>query len=139
MGTPSGDVVEAYKNKMKPLLREKIEILVGKLEDNPDRLHMDITPAVLSLAKFDPTLIMPFLADAMLSDSEMARLHAQRALEQSLMRHFGFVPGKGWTTPKGEEVFAQVWRTNGNYSFDAPKPKREASVKKWLEYSIIVD
>lgn len=40
---------------------------------------------MLELAKFEPTGIPVFLVDALRSENEITRLHAQRALERSLV------------------------------------------------------
>lgn len=127
----------AYKNNIPN--KEKIIKLVRDLDKNPDKLHMDITPSVTELGKMDPTHIIVFLKEALLSKNEFTRLHAQSALSYSLSHHFGFQIGKGWTTPKGEEVMREVWIANGDYKFDSSEKQRKTAVEKWVIWSITVD
>ena len=137
MGTPTGNIEEAYKQNVPE--REKIFELVKDLDKNPDKLNMEITPAAMELGKLDTTHIIPFLKEALLSKNQMTRLHAQTAVHYSLLHKFGFVIGKGWTTPKGEEVMKIIWKENGDYRFDASEKERKESVEKWLKWAITVD
>ena len=111
-----------------------IKALVARIDQDANPLHADITPAVEELGKLGPKVI-PYLGDALNAKDELTRLHAQRALERALERHFGFVPGQGWTQPDGEARFRALWIKNGNYDADGAEPAREASIKAWLTWS----
>jgi hypothetical protein len=111
-----------------------ITALVARIDQDADPLHADITPAVEELGKLGPKVI-PYLKVALNAGDELTRLHAQRALERTLERYFGFVPGQGWTKPDGEARFRALWIKNGNYDATAAGPAREASVKAWLTWS----
>jgi len=111
-----------------------IKALVARIDQDADPLHADITPAVEDLGKLGPKVI-PYLRDALNAKDELTRLHAQRALERALERHYGFVPGQGWTKPDGEARFRALWIKNGNYDAAGAEPAREASVKAWLTWS----
>ena len=137
MVTPTGSIEEAYKRNVPE--RKKILELIKNLDKNPDKLHMDITPAAMELGKLDAAHIIPFLKEALLSKNQMTRLHAQTAISYSLLHKFGFVIGKGWTTPKGEEDMKMIWKKNGDYKFDASETDRRESVEKWLTWAITVD
>ncbi|HEX3483127.1 MAG TPA: HEAT repeat domain-containing protein [Kofleriaceae bacterium] len=111
-----------------------IEALVARIDQDANPLHADITPAVEQLGELGPKVI-PYLGDVLNAKDELTRLHAQRALERALERHFGFVPGQGWTKPDGEARFRALWIKNGNYDADGAEPAREASIKAWLTWS----
>ncbi|MHA1294060.1 MAG: hypothetical protein ACTSR3_12270 [Candidatus Helarchaeota archaeon] len=112
---------------------QKIKDLIKNLDDNPDRLHLDITPAVLELANFGLEVI-PYLKESLSSTNEISRLHAQRVLEYIINRHLGFVPGQGWTRSNGEESFREIWKKNGSYDFEAPEQERMKSIRLWMSW-----
>ena len=114
----------------------QIEALIARIDQDADPMHADITPAVEELGKAGPRVV-PHLAGSLAASDEMTRLHAQRALERAFERHFGFVPGQGWTQPDGENRFRALWIKNGSYSADASESAREASIKAWLAWSAI--
>lgn len=113
---------------------QQISALVARIDQDADPLHADITPAVEELGKLGPRVV-PHLKDALEARDEMTRLHAQRALERAVERHFGFVPGQGWTRPDGEAQFRDLWVKNGSYDADGSEPARRSSVKAWLAWS----
>lgn len=110
-----------------------IRELVAKLDDEPDRLHNDITPAVLALGRLG-LAVLPHLEGALLSGDELTRLHAQRALEFAVDHHFGFRPGRGYTPPDGEARAREAFEQNGRYDFEAPEPQRREAVAAWLRW-----
>ena len=112
---------------------EQIRDLVGKLSDDPDPLHNDMTPAVHELGKLG-IQILPYLEKSLLSADEMTRLHAQRALEAAVNRHFGFQPGAGWIPREGEASARQAFQQNGSYDFEDDPAARQAAVKAWLDW-----
>src|SRR5947209_2552838 len=63
------------------------------LNDDPDPLHLDVTPSVVSLGEMGLKAVGPLL-DLMDDPNEQARLHAQRALESILSHRQGFVAGR---------------------------------------------
>src|SRR5581483_12016253 len=106
----------AAQNQVAPPAPGVVDKLVADLDRDADPLHADITPAVTALGKLGPQII-PALRQPLLSKDEMTRLHAQRALEGALNTHFGFVAGRGWTQPGGEQRWRELWATNGGYDY----------------------
>src|SRR5262249_43327444 len=107
----------------------KIKTLVAQIDEGgDDPNHADITPSVDQLGQLGPKVI-PYLKDALDAKDEMTRLHAQRALERVLEKHFGFVAGQGWTVPDGENRYRALWIKNGNYDFQGAEAAREASIQ----------
>ncbi len=76
----------------------------------------------------------PPLLDLLMTDDELTRLHAQRALEMILSRRHGFVPGQGYPSPEAEEAMRSEWHANGNYDYAADANARSESVAKWREW-----
>lgn len=103
------------------------------LNDAPDQLHGDMTPAVFAIGEMG-TSPLPSLLDLLMDESANTRLHAQRAVEQIIMRRHGFVPGQGFATAAEEEEFRSQWRANGNYDYSAAAAARAAAVEKWRRW-----
>ncbi len=110
-----------------------VQKLIAAIDENPDPLHLDITPAVLELARLRWHVI-PYLESSLLSNNEMTRLHAQRALEGAIMRYLGFEPGIGWQNKAGESRFRRLWKENGNYDYQASEAKRRTTVAAWQQW-----
>ena len=114
-----------------PAAQRGLDLFVDSV---PDRLHGDITPSVQELGKIGLPVI-PHLEAPLRSESEITRLHAQRALEAAVQGHFGFVSGQGFTRPNGEAQFRALWADNGSYSYDGPAAARAQSVDAWMRWS----
>lgn len=113
---------------------QDLERLVARLDQDADRLHADMTPAVHELGTRGRRIV-PVLKPALESPNEMTRLHAQRALEAMVQRELGFVAGQGWTRPGGEQEFMRLWKANGSYDYVSPESVRNAAVDAWLAWS----
>lgn len=114
----------------------EVEALVAHIDDNADELHADMTPAVEQLGLRGRGVILDLPLDAA---APMTRLHAQRALQRVVERHFGFVPGQGWMPPDGEERFRALWKQNGDYDANAPEPARARSIAAWRAWAKLRD
>jgi hypothetical protein len=111
--------------------------LLARLDDEPDMLHADYTPAVWALCAHGLEGAVAVL-DALESPEVMTRLHASRVLSCGVSRHFGWRPGQGYPDGSaGEERFRMIWRDNGDYAHDAPAEARAASVRAWRAWLAI--
>src|SRR4051812_43512905 len=90
--------------------------LLQTINDAPDELHGDMTPAVFALGGMGVSAL-PSLLDLFMDESEGTRLHAQRAVEQIMMRRHGFLPGQGFPSALAEEQFRADWRAGGDYDY----------------------
>lgn len=108
----------------------KVAELFARLDENPDILHADYTPAVHELIAIGRPTIAPAL-DLMLSDNEFTRMHAQRVIEGVTLREHRFVFGQGWTRPTGAAEWKQFWTRLGDLNDRASAEARRASVAKW--------
>jgi hypothetical protein len=113
---------------------ERIKTLLAHINDEPDKLHADYTPAVHELIKVgEPALTLTL--ELMLADGLDTRLRAQRVLEGVTLVQHGFVLGQGWKEDGGEKRFRKFWSELGDLAYDSSPEKRAASVtlwKKWL-------
>jgi HEAT repeat protein len=109
---------------------DALAALLQTLNDAPDPLHGDMTPAVFALAEMGSSAL-PSLLDLLMDENEDTRLHAQRALEQIIMRRHGFLPGQGFPSATAEELFRADWRASGDYDYSADASVRADAVEKW--------
>ena len=110
-----------------------LEATLKTLNDAPDELHLDMTPAVDTLGDMG-IVAVPALLDLLMSEESITRLHAQQALEQILSFRHGFQPGQGFPTPEDEAATLTEWRENGNYDYTADVDKRANAVAKWRKW-----
>jgi HEAT repeat protein len=112
-----------------------LEASLNTLNDAPDKLHNDITPAVQTLGTMGLRAV-PGLLNLLASDDRMTRLRAQRALEMIVDQRYGSQPGTGFPTLEAENDARADWREHGNYSFDAEPAARSAAIealRRWLD------
>jgi HEAT repeat protein len=107
-----------------------VAALLQTLSDAPDQLHGDMTPAVFALGDMGISAL-PSLLDLLMDQNEVRRLHAQRAVEQIMMRRHGFQPGQGFPDAAAEDQFRVEWKANGNYDYSAEAAARADAVEKW--------
>jgi HEAT repeat protein len=112
---------------------DALAALVQTIGDAPDELHGDMTPAVVALGEMGVTAL-PSLLGLLMDENETTRLHAQRAVEQIMMRHHGFVPGQGFPDASAEEQFRVEWRANGDYHYSDDEAARAAAAEKWRRW-----
>jgi hypothetical protein len=115
-----------------------VDVLLAALDDEPDPLHLDMTPAVIELSERGLDAV-PGLLGRMLDSDKMTRLRAQRALEGVVNRRHGFRTGRGFSSPAGEEAVRELWRANGGYDFEADEASRKTSVARWRKWLDRVD
>jgi hypothetical protein len=107
-----------------------VQQLYARLNDDPDPLHADYTPAVHELIRVGRPAIAQAL-DLIVSGDWYTRLRAERVLEGVTLVEHGFVFGQGWSRPGGEAEWRRFWARLGNLDFEAPLDKRAASVALW--------
>ena len=72
---------------------------IRTLDDAPDPLHLDMTPAVDALGGMGLSAA-PALLAPLASANSLTRLHAERALQQIVYRKHGWVAGRGSHPPR---------------------------------------
>lgn len=121
-------------------LQKRIQNALSRLDDDPDLLHFDHTPAVHELTVLGEPALEPTLP-YLLSDNPDTRLHAKTAIDGILDKMHGFVGGRGWTTPGGEQkcrdLHRRLWDGGAAnvWVHEATKSERAEyieRVKEWL-------
>jgi HEAT repeat protein len=112
--------------------RERIDALVRGLDDDPDPLHLDMTPAVHALGEVGVEAV-PALAGALEAPSEDTRLRAQRALEAIVQRRHGFVPGQGFPGERAEQDARDELAKIG-YDSGAEPSERAAAIERLRDW-----
>jgi len=112
---------------------EALPACLSTIDDNPDELHLDLTPSVHALGEMGIEAIAPLL-ELMSSGKRDTRMHAQRALEMIVARRFGFRPGRGFPDVNAESAARRVWVDNGGYEFSANAGDRNASIVLWRRW-----
>ncbi|HEY4114164.1 MAG TPA: hypothetical protein VGM17_08905 [Rhizomicrobium sp.] len=108
----------------------RINELLARLNEAPDKLHSDHTPAVEELIAQGETVIAPVLPYAADGD-EPTRMRAQRVLEGITMASLGFVPGKGWPDAAAEDRWRALWHSLGDLDWRAPAAQRVHAIALW--------
>lgn len=117
-----------------PAPRPTIASLVAAIDDDPDILHADFTPAVWGLCGYGldgARAVLPLLDAA----SETTRMHASRALECAVANWFGWQPGRIEDPRSGaRRRYEAVWRANGGYDWNAAPAVRRATRDLWAAW-----
>ncbi len=107
--------------------------LLAAIDESPDELHLDYTPAVWALAELGWPVASRLL-DLMAVAGEMTRLRAARALELIVERDHGFIADSGFPNPETEDAVRELWARNGDYRYDADERARAESVRRWRNW-----
>jgi hypothetical protein len=112
---------------------EALPACLSTIDDNPDELHLDLTPSVHALGEMGIEAMAPLL-ELMSSGERDRRMHAQRAFEMIVARRFGFRPGQGFPDVDAEKAARRIWTENGSYDFAANVRGRKASIVLWRRW-----
>ena len=111
--------------------KENILELINKINDDPDVLHLDYTPAVHQLSTYGidaAKAVLPLLD----SEDIWERYRAQRVIEGVVQRIYGWQPGQGYPKASdGEEKIKKLFLQLGNYQANSSTENRKASIQKW--------
>lgn len=112
---------------------EDIQQLVRAINDDPDELHGDFTPAVLKLMTKGlaaAKAVLPLLN----SQDSGSRARAYRVLEGVIKIRNGWVPGQGYKYREGQDKTLATLEANGNYNAEMEEPQRVASIERWRRW-----
>jgi hypothetical protein len=112
---------------------QEIAALVNRLNQQPDKLHSDNTPAVNELIAIGVPVLEQVLP-LMLGENRDTRLRALRVTEMVTMKLHGFRPGSGWLRTGDEHAWRELWKAMGELTADAPASARAAAVGRWMEW-----
>jgi HEAT repeat protein len=100
---------------------DALSAAIATINDSPDMLHADLTPAVYTLAEIGLPAI-PDVLNLLNSDDRFTRMHAQRALERITRAR------------RTQSDWQALWEQNGAYNFDAPADQRARSIEAWRRW-----
>jgi hypothetical protein len=110
----------------------KVTELIRRIDENPDRLHIESTPAVHELIDIGPAAIEPVLG-LMLDDLEVRRQRGQRVLQEILVRMYGYEPGIQWANTPNQRKYLAKWESLG-LEYDTELSARRKGVEKWKHW-----
>jgi len=100
---------------------DALDAALATINDAPDMLHADLTPAVYTLAEIGLPAI-PNILNLLASDDLFTRMHAQRALERITRAN------------RSQNDWQTLWEQNGAYNFDQPANQRAQSIAAWQRW-----
>ncbi len=112
---------------------EEIRQLLRAINDEPDEMHGDFTPAVLKLMTKGlaaAKAVLPLLN----SQDSGSRARAYRVLEGVIKIRNGWVPGRGYRDRGGQEKTLATLAANGDYHAQMDEPQRLAAIEKWRRW-----
>lgn len=111
-------------------MSSEIERLVAAINEHPDHLHGDRTPAVDALIAHGlPAL--PHILPLLESDDELTRLRAQRVLEGATLAWTKEHTSARPLTHADTQAWQQLWTRNGPYDWRADSVARREAVRRW--------
>jgi hypothetical protein len=112
---------------------DALPALIAAINDAPDRLHIEMTPAVHALSEMGLAAI-PSILPLLESGEERTRQRAQKALELITRKLLaGAMPQRPLSQEAGA-AWSALWRENGSYDWNAPEPARRASIDRWRSW-----
>ncbi len=108
------------------------QALAARINDDPDKLHSEMTPAVDSFIEIGRPAI-PTLLDLMLSSDADTRMRAQAGLEGITMQMFGFRRGQGWSG-NGEDKWRMFWKKLGSLDWQDTESERRSDIALWRQW-----
>ena len=123
-------VNEGGENRVKV----QVEDLLKRINENPDLLHRDSTPAVKELIRLGLPSLRYGLLELLLSNDPETRLRAERVLTGVTMAEMGFLLGVGWSKPEQEMKWRRLWKSNGAYDWESSPVSRRSSYAKWQQW-----
>jgi predicted RNase H-like nuclease len=111
----------------------EIKKLIDTIDENPDSLHLDVTPSVLKLVQLGLPAAQAVL-DLLDAPELPTRRRARRVLEGVVGKRFGWLSGQGFPDSDKEAEFRRLLKANGNYEADLPPRERKKSIEKWQRW-----
>ena len=116
------------------MVHARVVELLKHLNENPDLLHYDITPAVYELVSLGRPALRYGVLEALLSPDYDTRQRAENVVDRIVLTELGYfdthrsLAERQWADEQGKKI----WLANGNYDCGAPEELRRASYEKWV-------
>lgn len=107
-----------------------LQASLATINDAPDPLHYEVTPSVLALVNLGlPVLesVLPLLD----SPDPRTRQHAQKVLELVTSNDIMASAKPRALTDAARQQWADLWRRNGPYQWDAEEGARKEARERW--------
>lgn len=116
-------------------MSSEIQRLVEGIDDDPDPLHGDLTPAVHALVGHG-LAALPHVLPLLDADDELTRLRAQRVLEgvtrEWVRRREGEHVARRSPGSQAEiRAWQELWERNGSYDWRGPAEDRREAMDRW--------
>ncbi len=110
----------------------ELQTLVAQIDEEPDMLHLDFTPAVHALSERGAQAACAVL-ELLHAPDTFTRLHAQRVLEGVLMRRAGWRPGQGYADAEAEPRVRTTLQEIA-FAHDASEEERSEGATRWRQW-----
>lgn len=111
-------------------MSSEIERLVTAINDKPDLLHGDRTPAVHALVEHGLEAL-PAVLPLLEHEDELTRLRAQRVLE-GVTRAWAVERVPSRPLARADlHLWERLWRENGSFDWRASAAERAGAVARW--------
>jgi hypothetical protein len=110
-----------------------IESLVATINEHPDPLHGDRTPAVEALIQHG-VASLPYVLPLLAGEHELTRLRAQRVLEGVTLAWVRERTPSHAMTRGDVREWQELWDANGSYDWRASPEARSESVGLWGDW-----
>jgi hypothetical protein len=108
------------------------EDLARAIDDDPDPMHLDVTPAAQELGAMGLPAV-PAILGVLEAEHPDTRLRAQRALEAVIYGRHGFVAGQGFPSDDAEDAARRELQAIG-YDHEADAGARAAALERAREW-----
>jgi HEAT repeat protein len=109
------------------------QALQAAINDAPDPLHFEQTPAVQSLIELG-TAALPTVFTLMESADERTRQRAQYILASVVLRDITRRLQPRPLTSDAQMAWEELRQANGSYQWDGPEAARRAAIERWKQW-----
>lgn len=112
---------------------ERIRLLLDTINDKPNALHFERTPAGEELIALG-TEAVPHVVPLLASDSEVTRLHANHVLRRITASLFGWRTVEGYPDNASEDRHNALWKSLGDLRSDSTAEEGRAAAPLWQKW-----
>jgi len=114
---------------------DAVDACLSVINDAPDPLHHDVTPAVTALARRGVG-VLPSVLRLLDSPDALTRQRAQKVLERVTFNDVSEAVKPRPLSDAAASQWAALWAQNGAYQWDAPEPQRRAAIERWRTWIV---
>jgi HEAT repeat protein len=114
---------------------DAIAACLAVINDAPDPLHHDVTPAVVALAEMG-VRALPSILRLLDSPDPLTRQRAQKVLERVTLSEVSEEAKPRALSGTAAAQWSALWAGNGSYQWDAPETQRRAAIERWRQWIV---